>query len=122
MFYPDINLEWLVTGDGEMLRKSDSGKEKVAGKVAESVPNCEKNTRMTEEEEKQQYITMPIISFEMLNKLVDNVQRAVESQQSTMQSQQETIKSQQETIRELLKSRNQITAPLEDRAGNAAAV
>lgn len=69
MHFPHLNTGWLLTGEGEMLRKGDTGKEKVAGKV-EPVADM---------------VTMPREVFEMINRLTE-----------TLHSQQRTIESMEE--------------------------
>lgn len=67
--FPMLNIDWLLTGEGEMLRKGDTGKEKIAGKV----------------EHVADMVTMPREVFEMINRLTE-----------TLHSQQRTIESLEE--------------------------
>jgi transcriptional regulator with XRE-family HTH domain len=76
IFYPELNIEWLVSGKGNMIKDSTA----YENKNEESVHVSEFNRGYNKRVEKDS-VTMPREVFEMLNKLTDTVQ----SQQRTIE-------------------------------------
>lgn len=83
--YPELNMGWIMTGEGEMLRNSYPDLEKIAGNTNKLIEDSNpKYGRKLNDD----IIIIPREVFEMINKLTDTVQ----SQQRTIESMQNQFK------------------------------
>jgi hypothetical protein len=76
LHYPQLNLDWLLTGKGEMINKSDSLDEKVAGKVITAT----KTEASTEGNMNSDYKNL-IETIRFLSETVNSQQRTIEQLQ-----------------------------------------
>lgn len=82
--FPEINLEWLITGQGSMLKNKDSSV------ISEPQAQCGRQNNET------QYLKKQITEQK---KELDNKQKIIENQQKIIDSQLKTIDEQNEQIR-----------------------
>jgi transcriptional regulator with XRE-family HTH domain len=89
ILYPDLNLEWLVTGEGNMLRQTSLEPQKVAGKVEEPDAAYAEQRQQGEEKINEQdktnltnEVEMPfndlIATIRYLSETVNNLQKKVD--------------------------------------------
>lgn len=99
--YPDLNIEWLLTGDGDMLKQNRRNEEKIAGKDSESDSNGVGEPTPGYGSKRGGEVSIPREILELLN------------------MQAETIRSQQRTIEKLEAENKKTSARQADNAGFA---
>lgn len=72
--YPELNIDWLLTGNGNMINDSGNELEKVAGIVADDEVSEVNHGNTPYGSKPSQSVTIPREVFEMMNKLADTVQ------------------------------------------------